>query len=536
MSVPTNLFMWMMACLPIIVLLVLMLKCGWGATDAAPAALIITVIVSVVFYKANIRLLASESAKGVWNALPILLIVWTAILLYQVGNEAKAFIVIRSGMRKLLPNELLLVLAMGRGITSFLQGITGFGVPVAVGAPLLIGIGVDPVWAVIIALIGQSWGNTFGTLGAAWDSLAMTTGLTAGSEGYLVTAFWTAMFILFWNIVGGLATCWFYGKGRALKKGLPAILIISVIQGGGEVLLSQVNTTLCCFIPACISLFVLLLIGRMKMYREEWRIEDSPIMNREFEKSEDEETVPDMTLLQAFIPYFVLSALTLVVLLVSPVRNFLQQFSFGLSFQETSTGYGYVNEAAECFSPFSPFTHASMFLFLSAITGLVYYKKHGWIGAGGGKGIFMRSVSMTMPSGIAVIGLIIMSKIMGGSGQTEVLANGIAEVLGKTYVVFAPFIGLLGTFMTGSNMSSNILFGGFQITTAELLKVNSAIVLGAQSSGASVGSALSPSNIVLGTTTANIRGKEGEVMKIIIMITVPSAIAIGIVSFIMIMI
>ena len=64
--------------------------------------------------------------------------------------------------------------------------------------------------------------------------------------------------------------------------------------------------------------------------------------------------------------------------------------------------------------------------------------------------------------------------------------------------------------MTGSNMSSNILFAGFQSTTANLLEVHSAIVLGAQSSGASIGSALSPSNIVLGTTTANILGSEGK--------------------------
>ena len=76
--------------------------------------------------------------------------------------------------RKLI--AMLLVLAMGWIFESFLQGITGFGVPVAVGAPLLIGIGVQPMWAVIIPLFGQAWGNTFGTLGAAWDSLAGETG------------------------------------------------------------------------------------------------------------------------------------------------------------------------------------------------------------------------------------------------------------------------------------------------------------------------------------------------------------------------
>ena len=134
MNVPTNLFMWIMACLPIIVLLLLMIRFQWGY-GSSPRGLAITIITGIVFYKADIRLLAAESAKGIWSALIILLIVWTAILLYQVADEARAFLVIRNGMRKLLPNELLMVLALGWILESFLQGITGFGVPVAVGAP-----------------------------------------------------------------------------------------------------------------------------------------------------------------------------------------------------------------------------------------------------------------------------------------------------------------------------------------------------------------------------------------------------------------
>lgn len=534
MNIPINLFMWIMAFLPIIVLLLLMVKFGWGATEAAPVGLLITIFTGVTFYKADITLLAAESAKGVWSALIILIIVWTAILMYQVGDEAKAFLVIRNGMRKLLPNELLLVLAMGWIFESFLQGITGFGVPVAVGAPLLIGIGVKPMWAVIIPLLGQAWGNTFGTLGAAWDSLAMSANLTVGSKEYLVTALWTAAFIWFWNTIGGFATCWFYGKGKALKKGLPAVLIMAVIQGGGELLLTQVNTTISCFVPAVVSLIVILLLGRTRMYKDEWCVEDSPIMNRDFAESGNDEAPEDMTLVQAFVPYFLLSIITLVVLLVKPINELLGQVSFGLSFPETSTGYGHVNAAVEKFSPLAPFTHASMFLFVSSIIGLLYYKKHGWIKEGGVKRVFVKSVSMTMPSGIAVIGLVIMSKIMDGTGQTVVLANGIANVLGKIYVILAPFVGLLGTFMTGSNMSSNILFGGFQMTTANLLNVNSAAILGAQSAGGAIGSAVSPSKIILGTTTAGILGSEGEVLKKILVITVPTTIVIGAILFVMV--
>ena len=261
MNIPTNLFMWIMACLPIIILLLLMIRFQWGAAEAAPVGLAITIITGTAFYKADIRLLAAESAKGIWSALIILLIVWTAILLYQVADEARAFLVIRNGMRKLLPNELLMVLALGWILESFLQGITGFGVPVAVGAPLLMGIGVVPVFAVIIPLLGQAWGNTFGTLAAAWDALAMSAGLVPGTPDYLAAAFWAGVFIWMWNVVIGLVICWFYGKGKAVRKGIPALLILSLIQGGGELLLTRVNTTIACFLPACLSLVALILTG-----------------------------------------------------------------------------------------------------------------------------------------------------------------------------------------------------------------------------------------------------------------------------------
>lgn len=218
MDIPVNFFMWFMALLPIITLVILMVKFQWGATEAAPVGLLITIISGIFLYKADVTLIAIESAKGIWYALIILLIVWTAVLMYQVSDAAKAFLVIRSEMSKLFPNELLLVLAMGWIFESFLQGITGFGVPVAVGAPLLIGIGVRPLWAVVLPLLGQAWGNTFGTLAAAWDALAGSAGLEIGNEKYFLTALWSSAFLWFWIVITGLAIAWFYGRGKALKK------------------------------------------------------------------------------------------------------------------------------------------------------------------------------------------------------------------------------------------------------------------------------------------------------------------------------
>ena len=133
--------MWIMAALPILLLIVCMTVLKWSAVKAALAGMCVSLIGGAFFYQGGAALLAVEAGKSLWNALIIILIVWTAILLYQVSQTAGAFSVIRQRMRSLMPNELLLVLFMGWIFESFLQGITGFGVPVAVGAPLLLGIG-----------------------------------------------------------------------------------------------------------------------------------------------------------------------------------------------------------------------------------------------------------------------------------------------------------------------------------------------------------------------------------------------------------
>lgn len=527
MNIPVNIVTWGVAVLPIIILLVLMTVFHLGAMKAAPVGAAVTIISGYFIYKADMKVILSEGGKGVWNAFIILLIVWTAVLLYQVGNEVHAFRAIRNGMRSFLPNELLLVLALGWIFESFLQGITGFGVPVAVGAPLLIGIGVKPMWAVIIPLLGQSWGNTYGTLGAAWDALAMTSGLAAGSQEYIQTAGCAGILLWLWNFILGMQICWFYGKGSGIKKGLLATSVMSLIQGGGELLLSQVNTTIACFVPACISLLALIVLGKTHWYCEEWKLDESQIMERGAQE-ESQSDQKNMSLLYALFPYILLSAITLLVLVVKPLNEILGSVSIGFSFPETVTGYGYTNAAEPKYSPLSLFTHASMFLMVSSVIAMLIYKNAGYIKDGGISRIFKRSFSMAFPSSIAVLCLVVMSKIMSGTGQTIVLANGISSVLGNAYLLLTPFIGMLGSFMTGSNMSSNILFGNFQIMTAKLLSAKIPWMLGAQTAGGSIGSAISPSNIVLGTTTANILGQEGNVLKRTSLIVVPVAIVMGI--------
>ena len=358
MTLPVTIFTWIMAVLPILVLLVLMVKLQMGAVKAAPIGLCVSAVSALIVYKASIPHVFMEMLKGVWSALPILIVVWTAILLYEVVNEAKAFQVFRKSMGKVTQNELLQIMLLAWVFTSFLQGITGFGVPVAVGAPLLIGIGMRPFWAVIIPLLAHTWGNTYGTLGAAWDSLAIQANMVDNVAMLNATSLWATAFIWIWNFISGMMLCWFYGKGKALKKGFPAVLAISIIHGGGQMLVSQFNATLACFVPTVVAIGVIVVLGRTPWYKDPWRVEESPVMDRSAGSAEEEDAPEDMSVLQAFLPYIVLTILTLVILLVKPIKEFLGQVKLGFAFPGMVTGYGYEDPAADPFSPLAIFTHA----------------------------------------------------------------------------------------------------------------------------------------------------------------------------------
>jgi len=533
-SISFNLTLWLSAIIPIIALLIMMVGFQWGAKKAAPISLFLAIINSLLIFKAPIYLVYYEGIKGIWSAVIVLLVVWPAILLYEIVQKANAFSVIRLGIQKYTPNELIQVLALGWCFTSFLQGITGFGVPVAVGAPLLIGIGVNPISAVIIPLIGNAWAGTFGTLAVAWDALVLQTNLLANPALYTQTAILAALFIWVWNLIIGISITWIYGGMKAIKKGLVAITVISLIHGGGQLLLVRFNTTLSAFIPSVLALISIFFLSKSKLYSSSWKLDSNKIMTNDI-KQESIVKSNDMTLFQAFIPYIFLTGSTLFVLLIQPVKTLFNSISFGLSFPETRTGLGYVNEAIKSFSPIYPLTNAGFFLLSSSIVAFLYFSKKKWITKIDTDRIMKSSFQKTIPSAIAVTCFIMMSRIMSGSGQILVLAQGIASLLGNAYGMFTPLVGMLGAFMTSSNMASNILFGEFQQTTAKFLSLNIAAILGAHTAGGAVGTAIAPGNIILGTTTAGILGQEGLILKKLLPITLFATLLIGLILIIILL-
>ena len=276
--------------------------------------------------------------------------------------------------------------------------------------------------------------------------------------------------------------------------------------------MSQVNTTLCCFIPCCLALVASLLLGRLPLYNTPWELPNSRAMEPAQQERMTEQAPEGMGILHAFSPYLVMTAFSLVCLLIPSVKRVLAGISVSLSIPAITSGGVEVTEAIVGFSPLS-LTNAGVFLFLAAGFGFFYFRRRGWLQAGSGRRILQDSVKKALPSSVSVMVFLVLASIMSGTGQTAALAGGFSAVFGSYYALLAALVGMLGSFITGSNMSSNILFGSFQMTTACLVGLQPAPVLAAQTVGGSAGSLISPSKIVLGATTAGHPEMVGSIIK-----------------------
>lgn len=531
---------WVLAFLPLALLLFLLLALRWGVSHAAPLAWLLAIIIAAAYFGMSMHGIGAETARGIWEGLGIVYIIWPAILIYEVSQEADAFAPLRDGMSRMLPHPLLQVLAFGWAFDGFLQGITGFGAPVAVCAPLLIGIGVRPIPAVAIALVGQAWNNTFGTLAVAWLGLTQTVPMSHALT--MQTALFASIFIWIINLVSLFLVCWLYGRMKGIRDGLPAILIMSLVQGGLSLVLSLIVPVTSGFIAGIVGLIAIFAIGRLPMYRRP-AVPDERLFSHYAGGKVGQGTAaattgsavggvtrPPMSLNSAFIPYYALVVVTLVILLVPFIKHVVGAVKFGPGFPELTTALGVTTAATH--KTITIFTQPGTFLFVGAFVGFAAYAARGYIPRGAWGRIWARTAKKATPSSLAVIALLAMAEVMAGGGQTRVLAVGTAAVTGTFYAFLAPFVGMLGCFMTGSNLASNLVFGGFQHATAHAAALHQAPILGAQTAGGADGAMVAPPKVLLGTTTAGILGKEGDVMRLTFAIALPIAAIMGIIALI----
>jgi lactate permease len=234
--------------------------------------------------------------------------------------------------------------------------------------------------------------------------------------------------------------------------------------------------------------------------------------------SGQQEAAPVMSLSMSSQPYIVLTAVTLAVLLIPWLNNALRQLTVGLPFPAVDTGFGVHNAAVERYAPIALLTHPGMMLLATAVIIWLVYSAGGyyraWAERHKPESLWSALLIDAVPASVPVIAFLVTSRILDHTGQSLVLAYGLAAVSPPlVYAGIASIIGALGAFMTSSSTASNVLFGGVQGGVAQLHGLSKETIIAAQAAGSAYGHALGPAHIVLGPSIAGIKGQEGAVLR-----------------------
>ena len=409
----------LLASLPLLLLILLMLGLGRSVSRSAAGGWLLASLLGAGAFGGEAVDIAAADAAGAWQSLSILGVVFGTLLLYAALEACGLFDRVTAFLTRYTADAAWQALIIGWLFVHVLQGVSGFGVPVLVGAPLLVRLGIPPVRAVLIALLGQCWGNTFGTLGLAFDGLLAQVALDAAGE-HAVLIYASDALVVLCVVSGWLIAVLAAGRSGLRRTFLP-VLALGIFQGLGQTALA---------------------------------------------------------LWQAETANFLISVAALTVALLC-----LRGGKFG-----NKDGAASVSSGAATAQRATERASASV------------------------RRILTYAVRRTLPVAVSVMLLLMMSEVMLRTGQTAALARGTAALSGSAYPLAAPLIGLLGSFMTASNLSSNILFGAFQQTMAAELALDAVPLIALQTVGGAVGTLLSPSNILLGTTAVHICGQEKQIL------------------------
>lgn len=494
---------WLLALVPMVVVLALMVRWRWTAIQAGFTGLALAVLLAQVRFESGVEAIAYAQVNALLLAVDVSLIIWAALVLYYVVDQAGALTVVAGAIAGLTRDGLVQVLLLAWVFASFLQGVGGFGVPVAITAPLLLGLGIARSQAVVAPAIGHGWAVTFGSLAASFimlqrtteipgDDLALPAALMLGVLGYL-SGFMVA------HVVGG----W-----RGVRQSALYVLVVGTAMGGAQLALAVTGFwTLGAIGGGLAGMVVSVVWIRVQ------RADEAPQRNLPAAApAQHNNPRPTPSVRLALAGYVILIALAFGLRGIVPVKDFLNSvIAVAVDIPATTTGRGWT-VAAEQDAGFGILAHPGFVIFVTCAVAYVLYRRAGLYLPGAESTIMHESGGRAFKSALGHYAMVAIAATMARAGMIEVLADGMSSAVpGDLYAFIAPVIGALGAFVTGSNVNSNAVFGILQRNTAELLSLSVLAILAAQTAAAAVISVMSPAKVTVGCSTVG--ADEGDVMR-----------------------
>lgn len=474
--------MFLLALAPIVWLMISLGVLKQAAHKTCFITFLATLALAVFVWKMPALQALSAAAEGAAIALwPIMIVIVAAIFTYNLAVKTGSMDVIKRMLSSISTDQRIQVLILAWGFGGFLEAVAGYGTAVAIPASILASLGFNPIFAAVICLIANTVPTAFGAVGIPVTTLAKVTGLDVMDLSYAVGAQLSFFIVAVPFVLVAMTS-------RSIK-GLRGVMGITFASGLAfavpQVLAAKyLGAELPALLGSICSMAVTIWMAKT-FHKESAEKSPNPVTPREG--------------VMAWLPYILILVFILVSSpLIPPIAEFLGHFKSSFKI------YSAENAAPTSFKWIS--TPGVLIILATFIGGRIQGSRISemlWV--------LWSSAKQLSKSAMTVVSIVAMAKIMGYSGMITVIASALVKGTGSYFPLISPLIGTLGTFVTGSDTSSNILFGSLQYEVAKSIGVDPVWLTAANTSGATAGKMISPQSIAVATSATGLIGSEGTI-------------------------
>jgi lactate permease len=531
----------LLAAAPIVVLLGLLIV-GQSAPRAAVAGLAVAVAVAVFgFGMPSSAALAAAVYGACFGLLPIGWIVLSAVFLFHLTVRSGQFEVVKHSVAAISPDRRMQALLIAFSFGTFVEGAAGFGTPVAISAALMIGLGFSPLYAAGLALLANTSPVAFGSLGTPIITLAKISGIDemalsqmAGRQlplFSLIVPAWLVATMAGWR---GVVGCW------------PAILVCGGSFAGIQFLAANYHgPSLVDVVGGLGSLLSLIILLRFWQPKEVWRFPDEP-------PHSEAPSLPSLTRRQvayAWVPWLLLSifvflwggpdfrkalnggdaehpnALAGISKLTWDVPSLHGKVYRTAPVVALPAGADRAAEPEKATYDFNWLSATGTGIFLAAILSACWLR----IAPARFVAEFLDTLARMRWALLTIACMLALAFITKYSGSDATLGLAFTKT-GWFYPFFAPLLGWLGVALTGSDTSSNALFGSLQRITAEQLHLNPVLIVASNSTGGVMGKMIDAQSIVVAAVATEQSGGEGKILRFVLLHSIVLACLVGLLT------
>jgi lactate permease len=499
----------LVAAVPLLLLFVMLGVLRITAWVASLVSLAVAIAIGIAVYGMPVgQALLAGTEGAAFGFFPILWIVINAIWVYQMTVETGHFDVLRRSFAQVSDDQRIQAIIIAFSFGALLEALAGFGTPVAVTSVMLIALGFKPLKAAVLALTANTAPVAFGAMATPIITLAKVSGLHTDTLGAMVGR-QTPILALFVP----LALLAIVDGWRGIRETWPVAVVCGLVFALAQYATSNfISVPLADVVASLLSAAAVVAMVRVWRPREPYTeratvaggAADEP--TPEFAaRVEGRDTPAEVT--RAYTPYLIV-IVVFVVCEITPVKNFLD----GATIKFNWPGLHLVSPKGKPVSLVEftlnlLTTPGTQMLFAGIITMIALR-----LSLPRAAKAYRAALHQLRWAIVTVMGVLALAFVMNASGQTITLGTWMAAA-GGVFALISPILGWLGVAVTGSDTSSNSLFGALQVTAANHAGLSPVLMAAANSSGGVLGKMISPQNLAIAAAAVGLHGKEGDIFR-----------------------